>query len=913
MIGFLQFALLGLGSGAVYCLLAQGIVLTYRASGVVNFAQAAFAMSAAYAYSEMRADNESVAASFIVGVVVAAILGLATYVLVIRPLRKASPLARLIATLGVLTALQAGATLRYGDTLVQLPSMLPVNVVHLGSVVVPQNQLWLGLIAVLLTAALFALFRFTSFGRATSAVAENETAAMALGWSPTRIAAVNWTFGAVLAGVAGILIVPLTGLTVTVLGLLIVPALAAAVLGGFVSFPMTLVGGLLIGILQSEASQYISQPGWPDAIPFLVVMAVLVVRGRALPLRSHVAERLPRLGTGRFRPVPTLIVTVIVAVLIFVVPLQWAIDSTITFITGVIVLSVIVLTGYAGQLSLAQYALAGVGALTAARLVAAGWPFEAAAIVAVLLTAAAGAILGLPALRVRGVNLAVVTLGLGSAIEAVLFTTPTYMGSAEGTNVGPQTIFGIGIDPIVQPRNYTIFALVVLVIAAWLLCNVRSGPSGRRLLAVRTNERAAASLGVNVSATKLYAFAVSAGLAGLAGVVLGFQSGYVVTYDDFSPTNSIFLIALAVIGGIGYVTGAPIGGILASGGIATIIGNAIFGTNYNQVLVLIGGLAVIVMLLQDPDGVARHISGLAAKLRITERLRPGRRRGPTMVAPEQLAPARVRPRALEVDGLTVRFGGVAALTDVSVSVQPGEVVGLIGPNGAGKTTLIDAVTGFTKPVAGSIKLDGAAIDRYPAYRRMQAGLSRSFQSLELFDGVTVLDNIRAATDNHTGWDYLRDLVMPRKALLPDIAWAALSDFRLQETLDKPPEELSYGTRRLVAIARAVATGPSALLLDEPAAGLDESETAELAVLIRRLADVWGIGILVIEHDMQFVMGICDRVAVLDFGRNIATGTPAEIRGDPKVVAAYLGKESADLTAAAEDEGALADADGFAAP
>ncbi|MCW2982724.1 MAG: transporter related protein, partial [Conexibacter sp.] len=218
-----------------------------------------------------------------------------------------------------------------------------------------------------------------------------------------------------------------------------------------------------------------------------------------------------------------------------------------------------------------------------------------------------------------------------------------------------------------------------------------------------------------------------------------------------------------------------------------------------------------------------------------------------------------------------------------------KVIGLIGPNGAGKTSLIDAVTGFTAS-EGSMKLDGQEIGGLSAVRRTRAGLSRSFQSLELFDDSTVLDNIRAACDPADRLSYVRDLVRPRQPELPGNAIAAIKEFKLEGDLDTIAEDLSYGKRRLLAIARAVARQPSVLLLDEPAAGLGDVETAELVHVVRRLAEDWGMGVLVVEHDMNFVMNVCDEIVVLDFGKTIAAGPPDLVRTDPIVRAAYLGED-----------------------
>jgi ABC-type branched-subunit amino acid transport system ATPase component len=222
-------------------------------------------------------------------------------------------------------------------------------------------------------------------------------------------------------------------------------------------------------------------------------------------------------------------------------------------------------------------------------------------------------------------------------------------------------------------------------------------------------------------------------------------------------------------------------------------------------------------------------------------------------------------------------------------VVPGHITGLIGPNGAGKTTLVDAVTGFTRPSGGSMLLDGKSINEWSPVRRARRGLSRSFQSLELFEDSTVLDNLRVASDPRDLVSYLRDLVYPVQPELPSEVVAAVQEFDLEDELYREVQDLPYGKRRLLAIARAVATRPSVLLLDEPAAGLSDAETAELATLVRGLAQDWGMAVLLIEHDIDFVMAVCDEIVVLDFGHKIAHGPPDAVRQDPLVIAAYLGQ------------------------
>jgi sulfate-transporting ATPase len=240
--------------------------------------------------------------------------------------------------------------------------------------------------------------------------------------------------------------------------------------------------------------------------------------------------------------------------------------------------------------------------------------------------------------------------------------------------------------------------------------------------------------------------------------------------------------------------------------------------------------------------------------------------------------------------LTVRYGVVTAVKNVSYRLEPGTVTGLIGPNGAGKTSLIDAISGFAR-AEGHVLLDDLDLSKAPAMKRARSGVARSFQSLELFEDSTVFENLSVAADPQDLRSYVLDLVWPINPPLPPEVVRAVMEFQLDQDLHRDVRDLSYGKRRLLAIARAVAMHPSVLLLDEPAAGLSSTESTELARVVRRLAEDWGMAVLVVEHDMNFVMGVCDQVMVLDFGNLIASGSPEQIRSDPAVIAAYLGDDS----------------------
>jgi ABC-type branched-subunit amino acid transport system ATPase component/branched-subunit amino acid ABC-type transport system permease component len=903
---FIQFAVLGLAASSIYALLGSGAVLIYRSSGIVNFAQAAFAMFGAYAYAELTQLGLPVVAAILTSAVLTALLGFISYFLVIRPLRTSAPLARTISTLGILAILTAAGTLRYGANETTVPAVFPTSNVTVGGVTVPAAALYLIAFAVVVTGALYCVYRFTHFGRATTAVAESEVSAAALGVSPDLVSSANWAISCGLAALAGVFEAPLTLLTVNGMTLLIVPALAAALMGMFRSFWWTLAGGVIIGILQSDASNYIHASGWPTAVPFIVIVGVLVGRGKALPVRGSLIERLPALGSGRVRPIPFLITVVLGVVLLLSMPLDWSIDATTSITWALMMLSVVVLTGYAGQLSLTQFALGGVGALITARFAAHGIPLPLTALIGVAGTVIVGVLLGLPALRTRGVNLAVITLGLGAALADVLFNNPSYMGGADGTDVGPQSFFGISIDALLRPRTYAIFCLAWLVVFGLVVANLRRSRSGLHLIAIRENERAAAALGIRVTAVKIYAFGIGAALAGASGILFGL-TGYTVTYNEFTPVNSVLAVGLAVVGSIGFVSGTPVGSVLAVGGIGTIVGNAIFGANNGQqVVALIGGIALIGTLIANPNGIAWANGDALRKL--GGRFRRGERQHQQPVLASDGRPLpEISPKALTVESLGVRYGGVTALENVSLSVAPGQIVGLIGPNGAGKTTFIDCVTGFVAAHGGSVRLDNQPINGYSPHQCARAGISRTFQALELFDDLTVMDNLAAADHAHPAWRWLTDLVYPARKELSDAAYAAIQAFGLETDLQRSVGDLSYGRRRLVAVVRALSAQPSVLLLDEPAAGLDEDESHTMALAIQQIAQNWNISVLVIEHDMRFIASICDDVTVLDFGHKIAAGDPRSVMNDPAVITAYLGEEAASQDEIAESS-VVADAE-----
>ena len=873
----IQQALLAIGSGAAVALAGQGVVQIYRGSGVLNFAHGAMALGSAQLFVWAWADrNVPLALAIGLAVGAGASMGLLTHLLVMRPLRGASQLVRIIATIGVMQILMQGSQLTFGAASRFVDSFLPGGPWRVGDYVIPKSSLVVLAVALGLTALLWMAMTFSRFGAATRAVADNELVARSLGHSPDVLAALNWSLGGALAGLAGVMLVP-AGLSIAAVLLITVPAFAAAVLGGFRSYLVTTAGAIAIAMAQSIFTFQAVREGWPASIapatPFLVVVLVLMVRGTALPTRDEAVARLPRVATTPPRPMAA--AAAVVAVLLALSAGGGLSNALITTVTAAIIgLSLVVVTGLSGQISLAQYALAGVGAVAAARTSEQlGWPFIVCLAVGVLAAALGGAIFAVPALRARGPALAVVTIGLGLAVQQGILSDIDITGGFNGaTPVERPTLFGLRVDAVDHPNRYAALVVGCFVLLAFVVANLRRTRIGRRLLAVRNNERAATALGISVPVAKLYAFTLAAAIAGIGGVLMAFRFD-AVQYGQFSFFRSLEILSFVLIGGIGFVLGPFVGAAGVPNGLLAYLADDV--GDLERWLLLGAGALLIVTLIKVPDGVMAAVANKLHARRANPQPKPGQ--------PLEAA----RPQVLSLVDLTVRYGSVVALDGVSLDVHPGEVVGLIGANGAGKTTLVDAVSGFTPLATGSITLGGEDLSRASPTLRAQSGLGRCFQTIELFDDLTVRDNILAATDLVQPHHWLSALVTPARDDLAEETAGIVDELGVSDLLGEFPNSLSHGQRRIVGVARALAGRPGVLLLDEPAAGLDTAETQRLGQTIRSLAD-GGLGILLIEHDVDLVVAISDRVTAIDYGRTIYDGPATGVLDDAGIRSAYLG-------------------------
>ena len=614
----LAYVMLGLGPGAVNALLGLGLVTIYRGSGVLNFGHAAVAMYVAFVFRSFRQNfGWPTPVAFFVALVVAAALGLLIHVAVMHPLRHAPTLARVTGSLGVLLTLSSLAYWQFGSGTFTVNPLTPTTPVTLLGVRIGWDRILLVSVALVLTALLWAFYQRTLFGLATRAAAESEKGAAVVGFSQARLAAINWMIGSVLAGVGGILISPIARLNALQMSLLIAPALAAALLGRFEHLWLVLGGGMILGVGESVIGKYLNGVrGLTATLPFLLIVLVLVAKGSALPQRGELVNAdMPLAPQVRRVGIKLAVFGALSIVLLYALPGSYSAAYTIALIGGVIVLSLVVIVGWVGQISLCQVAFSGIGAYATVRVanhLSVGFPWSI--LLGALIAVPVGILVGLPALRVRGVNLAVVTLGAGIGFERMVFNNPSFTGGTNGATVPHGArLFGVDLDGRTHPERYGVFVLVVLGLSVLLVASLRRSVSGRRMLAVRADETAAAASGINVRKVKLQAFGLASFVAALGGGLMAYRAGRV-SESSFVVFQSINFFALAYIGGIATIGGALAGTLLAQGAPFSLwLRNAIGSDQVSQTL---SGVGLVTTVITQPDGVANLVRHEREKRRI---------------------------------------------------------------------------------------------------------------------------------------------------------------------------------------------------------------------------------------------------------------------------------------------------------
>jgi branched-chain amino acid transport system ATP-binding protein len=530
-----------------------------------------------------------------------------------------------------------------------------------------------------------------------------------------------------------------------------------------------------------------------------------------------------------------------------------------------------VLIGLTGQTSFGHVGFYAIGAYTVAILTTkAGLSFWLAWPIAAVLGAACGALLALPALRVKGPYLAMITIAFGFIVEHSIVEA----GALTGGQNGIMGITGPSLMGVQGERAMALLAIITAGLALAAYAWLSRGTWGAGLRAVRDAETASESIGLNPLALKTVAFALSALCAAAAGAIFAPLSGFV-TPHTFGFVQSILFVLVVMLGGAGSVVGPLVGAVIVG-----LLPELLSGLEEYRLLFF--GVLLLVVLWVAPDGVA----GLVRRLRL--RLWPVALPPVPALAESSAAVLPVRTRLpLHAQGLTMQFGGVRAVSDLHFSAPAAAVTSLIGPNGAGKSTALNMLGGFYLPTAGSFALGDAALAGQSAMQIARQGVARTYQTSQLFGSLSVLDNVVLAM--HRG--RLGPLFGAAGRLAPALVERARVLLQWCGYTGHPgtlAADLPHVDRRLVEIARALATDPEALLLDEPAAGLSREDKVRLGQLLRRIADA-GVTVLLVEHDMTLVMGISDQVVVLDAGVRLAVGTPAQVQADPAVQQAYLGE------------------------
>ncbi|WP_419929991.1 ABC transporter permease subunit [Candidatus Poriferisocius sp.] len=893
--------LLGTIFGLGYALLGIGLVLAYRSSGFINFAHGSIGLVAASMMSVVVKDyGVPYWLGFVGALIVAALIAAGIEAFVVRKLASAPKVLSMVATLGaaealLLLALSFSKGGLGGGNFPQ-PSGFPQFDL---TVFVSPSATALLCLSPVVVGGLYLFLQRSRFGLAIRGAAANPDSATLAGVDPRHMAMLSWALAGGIAAFAAMLIIPnQSTVTADALGPdFIIRGLAVAALARFANLPIALLAGLGIGVVEQILASNPEATGWFEVALFLLILigVGLQVRvGRELPERWSSLSPSRRLPDS-YRDVWLIrnlgwVVGGAAAVAAALVPL--GISNRSAFVLSTIVafatigISVSFLTGLGGQLSLGQVAFAALGAVAGVRVATETGSLVLGLLCGGAVGAAASAAVGLPALRVRGLLLAIATLAFALATFSWLLRQDWAFGV--GLSSRPASVFGIDLT---TSRGFYFVALAVFVAVLAIANVLRRSSFGRSLVAVRDNEAAARVLQIAPRRLLLQAYAFAGFVAGVGGVILAMSNTFV-TRSIFTPSDSINVVSLAVIGGLSELTGPLIGA-------AYLIGIREF---FDLELSALAGLnaAWLILILEQPRGfhgllatTRRNLIDQIARLRGIDPIQArseadDHEAGMASVA----AAASIQASSssgvmLEVSGLTRSFGDLVAVDDVSFRVNSGETMGLIGPNGAGKTTLFELISGYLRPHAGTVLFEGNDITRLTPESRSRRGLVRSFQNAPLFPTMTPRDIIFLANQRAHQHGFVVGGSRAEREL-EDHTAETLAMFGLSSLADQPVSVLSTGTRRLVELAANVALRPRLLLMDEPSAGIAQAETEALGAAIEQVREVYGLTLVVIEHDMPLLASVCDRLIALEVGAVIAEGTPAEVQADPAVVQSYLG-------------------------
>ena len=642
------FLLLGSGAGAIIAVFGLGLLITHQGSGVVNFAFGAMATWSAYVYADLREgaypfpfpglpDRYHFAGgdvgfrwALLLALLTAMVLGVAVYLLVFRPLFRAPALAKVVASIGLVIVFISLIERRFADRdTVRVSPILPREPVTIADgLTVPRDGLWLAAIVIVIGAGVWLTSRYTRIGLVTRAAAENEKGAVLLGYSPTFLAGASFVLSSLIGAFVVILASPMIQLSsgVFTFGFLI-PALGAALIGQFRNVWPTVIAGMAIGMVQSTFTKMQGDISWfPEygarqGLPFIIIIVAMVVLGERLPDRGSVDTwRLPAVPPAKVTLIGVVAPVALAVIGLFVLGPLWRGAIMTSTIAVVLALSLVVLTGFGGQTSLAQMAFAGIAGFALSKIATQwGVPFPLAPILAALVAMVFGVLVGFPALRVRGTNLAIITLAGGVAITEFVFKNPKYVGDAStgGAKVPNPKLgswdLGLILGDEASRPIFGVLLVVVALVISLAVVNIRRSASGRRMLAVRSNERAASAVGISVARVKLLVFATSSFIAGVGGCLIAYRFGSV-SDASFGAIASLTALAVAYLGGITCVSGAVTSGITATSGVAFYAMAQITGS-LGKWEAFIGGTLLILTAVLNPEGIAGGIRAKAAAAR----------------------------------------------------------------------------------------------------------------------------------------------------------------------------------------------------------------------------------------------------------------------------------------------------------
>jgi ABC-type branched-subunit amino acid transport system ATPase component/ABC-type branched-subunit amino acid transport system permease subunit len=927
----------GLIQGLVYALVAFGLLLIYRATGVINFAHGQIGAFGGYimAVVYIRYDipySLSLPLALATGVVIGIVAEL-----MLRRLFTQPRLLLFVATLGLTQVIQLlQLRLPIPDeqaTSVTYPVLIDGSWEVIG-ITMTGPQLTVLLIVPALMLFLGWMFHKSRFGMQVRATADNLPAAQLAGISVRSVSTKVWALAGLLASLSALLIAPLQGGSIatvqTALGpKLLLLSLTAAMVGRMKSFSWTLVGGLIGGVLDRFLVTWSLSKDFPVgsniAVLFVILVVVLFTVGRSELMRDDSWQLTTKVRSARAELTKHPLYRVMsIGGTLVLVAMALALPSQVDKATDmlkfstipvylIVALSVTVLTGWAGQLSLGQFGFVAIGAYMTVYY-SQELPYYVSMALGVSWGVVAALIVGIPALRLRGLYLAVVTLGFGLAIRSWFIVadkvSPGGSGQAQlnvDRNEGFRLLFWE-----VQGNNFDgiyWFCLTGAFVAILVVWRIRRTGIGRTVIAVRDNELTASAYTVAPARMKLLAFAVSGGLAAFAGALVPLTARNAQFKVDgllFDFDESLRIVAVAVVGGIASITGAILGTIL-------IVALPLIFDGTKQVELFASGVGMLVVLLYFPGGLISIIHSARDNLlewiaKRTNWKPPVREKGAVISSLSSTRPTEPTPTdalPLVTADLVVNLGGRMIIDHVNLEVRPGEIVGLIGTNGAGKTTIVNAVSGFV-PSRGLVELFGKDVSSLPAHRRSRLGQGRAFQNARLFGSLTVRETLMVALEARQ-----RSLFVPSVLALPPSPGSErrkrkeseeiISYLGLGRYADSLMSELSTGTRRIVELGALIALDTKLMLLDEPTAGVAQRETEAFGPLIQTIRKELGAAILIIEHDMPMVMSISDRIYCLEAGRVIAEGVPAEVRENPAVIASYLGTDERAIQRSNVDE------------